>query len=117
MSLRQLVGHRRSVNSFRQNPLCLTLTPRGTQRHTLSSSASVHEAACTKNWASPADQYLRGDGDSNTDGTTGFLTHEEEQTITAECPLFPKSVEKMNALSVISATRANPEAVGPKTDQ
>ena len=48
---------------------------------------------------------------------TGFLTHKEEQTITAECPLFPKSVEKMNALSVISATRANPEAVGPKTDQ
>ena len=25
--------------------------------------------------------------------------------------------KKMNALSVISATRANPEAVGPKTDQ
>ena len=37
--------------------------------------------------------------------------------IVAECPLFPKSVEKMNALSVISATRPNPEAVGPKTDQ
>ena len=48
---------------------------------------------------------------------TGLLAHTSDHSITAECTLFPKSVEKMNALSVISATRANPETLGPKTDQ
>lgn len=45
---------------------------------------------------------------------TGFLTHKVGLSISAECTLIPWSVQKMNALIVISATQKCGDARGPK---
>ena len=48
--------------------------------------------------------------------STGLLTHKLNFSISDECPLLPLSVQKMNALIVISATQKSREARGQKSD-
>ena len=54
--------------------------------------------------------------DYGTTGTTGLLAHASGYAITAEWPVFPPSVNKTNALSVLSRPSPSPEVRGPKSD-